>query len=172
MNNDRDNYYSTHGTGYMDPDFEGIQPKTGDHPNTDTLSPRGLKPDSFLQSGTLLVRKWLIAFVILFNLMLFLLLTAMILVGAMKMKSVKLKIQRIENEKKVMNNYAEEWNLAIMHSFDEINKVRSNVKKPTPFQKSLFLFNNFSTFEKKFSMWVLLCHLWIIIISSNLINLP
>ena len=130
MNNNCDSYYTTYGnrykvTGYMDPDFEGIQPKTVNHPKTGTsLEQCEKRPDTFLQSGTVLVRKWLLAFIILIILMLFCLLTTMILTVSIKIRTVKLKIQRIENENKVMNHYAGEWNLAIMQSLDETYKVR------------------------------------------------
>ncbi|XP_075265533.1 uncharacterized protein LOC142357927 [Convolutriloba macropyga] len=129
MSDDSNNYYSSYGnrnygTGYMDPDVEKTS-ETEDRRIDNSAEQIGVESDSLLKSRSVLIKKWLLAVVIIFNVMLFLLLTATILVGVMKLESIKSKIQRLENENKVFNNYAEEWNLAILQSHGHTNKLAS-----------------------------------------------
>ena len=146
MSDDSNNYYSSYGnrnygTGYMDPDVEKTS-ETEDRRIDNSAEQIGVESDSLLKSRSVLIKKWLLAVVIIFNVMLFLLLTATILVGVMKLESIKSKIQRLENENKVFNNYAEEWNLAILQSHGHTNKVRRSFL--SIFFLQLLLFNNYN----------------------------
>ena len=130
MGDDSNNYYSSYGnrnygTGYMDPEAEKTS-ETEDRRIDNSAEQIGVELDSLLKSRIVLIKKWLLAVAIVFNVMLLLLLTTSILVGVMKLKSIKSKMQRLENENKVLTNYAEEWNLAIMQSLGQTNKVRRN----------------------------------------------
>ncbi|XP_075258914.1 uncharacterized protein LOC142350838 isoform X2 [Convolutriloba macropyga] len=126
MGDDSNNYYSSYGnrnygTGYMDPEAEKTS-ETEDRRIDNSAEQIGVELDSLLKSRIVLIKKWLLAVAIVFNVMLLLLLTTSILVGVMKLKSIKSKMQRLENENKVLTNYAEEWNLAIMQSLGQTNK--------------------------------------------------
>ena len=159
MSDDSNNYYSSYGdrnfgTGYMDPEVEktsGIE----DRRNHISAEQIGVRSDSLVKSGTVLVRKWLLADVIIFNVTLLLLLTTSILVGVIKLKSIKSKMQRLENENKVLNNYAEEWILAIMQNLGNTNKVSSNSQRPAYFSCVFFPFRQLIWLPKAAQVWVL-----------------
>ena len=152
MGDDSKNYYSSYesrncGTGYMDPDAEKT-PETEDRRIDISAEQIGAKLDCLIKSRAVLVRKWLLAVVIIFKVILLLLLTTSILVGVIKLKSIKSKMQRLENENKVLNNYAEEWNLAIMRNLGDTNKVSSNSQRPANFSCVFFPFRQLMWIHK------------------------